>query len=102
MDLAMTIAMGSSMQVALLVAPLLVFVSLLFGPEMTLFFSVIEIAALTLAVLLATIISVDGESNWLEGAQLLAVYLITAMGFFYFTAGIPDVEGMRSLFGLAL
>ncbi len=102
MDLAMTIAMGSSMQVALLVAPLLVFVSLLFGPEMTLFFSVIEVSALTLSVLLATIISVDGESNWLEGAQLLAVYLITAMGFFYFTMGIPDVEGMRSLFGLAL
>lgn len=98
MDLAMTIAMGSSMQVALLVGPLLVFVSLLFGPEMTLFFSVIEVAALTLSVLLATIISVDGESNWLEGAQLLAVYVITALGFFYITFGVHE-EAMR-LFGL--
>ena len=97
MDLALTIAMGSSMQVALLVGPLLVFISLLFGTEMTLFFSVIEVAALTLSVLLATIISVDGESNWLEGAQLLAVYVITALGFFYITADVP-AAAMR-LFG---
>jgi Ca2+:H+ antiporter len=96
MDLAMTIAMGSSMQVALLVGPLLVFISLFFGPEMTLFFSVIEVAALTLSVLLATIISVDGESNWLEGAQLLAVYVITALGFFYITFGVPE-EAARLL-----
>ncbi|NTU81577.1 MAG: calcium/proton exchanger [Chloroflexales bacterium] len=96
MDLAMTIAMGSSMQVALLVGPLLVFISLLFGPEMTLFFSVIEVAALTLSVLIATIISVDGESNWLEGAQLLAVYVITALGFFYITFGVPE-EAARLL-----
>lgn len=88
MDLAFAIAMGSSMQVALLVAPLLVFVSLIFGNELTLFFSVLEVAALSLSVLLATIISVDGESNWLEGAQLLAVYVITAMGFFYITVGV--------------
>ncbi len=88
MDLAMTIAMGSSMQVALLVGPLLVFISLLFGPEMTLFFTVLEVAALTLAVLIATLIAVDGESNWLEGAQLLAVYAITALGFFYITRGL--------------
>ncbi len=97
MDLAMTIAMGSSMQVALLVAPLLVFVSLLFGPELTLFFSALEVASLTLAVLLATIISVDGESNWLEGAQLLAVYVITAMGFFYIISGTAEGEASRLL-----
>lgn len=87
MELAFTIALGSSMQVALLVAPLLVFISLLFGPEMTLFFSILEVATLGLSVLLAAIISLDGESNWLEGAQLLAVYAITAMGFFYITGG---------------
>ncbi|MBX0329035.1 calcium/proton exchanger [Oscillochloris sp. ZM17-4] len=84
MDLSLAISLGSSTQVALFVAPLLVFVSLLVAPtEMTLFFSIMEVAALTLSVLIATIISVDGESNWLEGAQLLAVYAIIAMGFFY-------------------
>lgn len=83
MDLSLAIALGSSMQIALFVAPLLVFVSLLFGPEMTLFFTPFEVAALTLSVILATVIAQDGESNWLEGAQLLAVYLICALGFFY-------------------
>src|SRR6185295_995787 len=53
MDLSLTISLGSSMQVALFVAPLLVFVSLLFGPEMTLFFSLFEVATLALAVFLA-------------------------------------------------
>ena len=43
----------------------------------------LEVAALTLAVLSATLVSVDGESNWLEGAQLLAVYLVVALGFYY-------------------
>jgi Ca2+:H+ antiporter len=87
MDLSLTISLGSSMQIALFVAPLLVFVSLLFGPEMTLFFSLMEVAALGLAVLIATNISVDGESNWLEGAQLLAVYVIVALGFFFIQPG---------------
>ncbi len=97
MDLSMTISLGSSMQVALFVAPLLVFVSLLFGRELTLFFSLLEVAALALSVLIATIISVDGESNWLEGAQLLAVYTIVAMGFFYLTAGIPEAAALLRL-----
>lgn len=88
MDLSLAISLGSSMQVALFVAPLLVFISLLFGPEMTLFFSLFEVAALTLAVFCATLVSVDGESNWLEGAQLLAVYLVIALGC-YFTIGGP-------------
>src|SRR6266498_4421591 len=87
MDLSLAISLGSSMQVALFVAPLLVFVSLLFGPELTLFFSLFEVAALTLAVFSATLVSVDGESNWLEGAQLLAVYLIVGLGF-YFTGTV--------------
>ncbi len=92
MDLSLTISLGSSMQIALFVAPLLVFISLLFGPEMTLFFSLFEVAALTLAVILAAQISVDGESNWLEGAQLLAVYLIVALGFFFTVTG-PATSG---------
>ncbi len=83
MDLSMTIALGSSMQIALFVAPLLVFISLLFGPELTLFFSLFEVMVLGLSVLIAAFISVDGESNWLEGAMLLSVYLIAALGFFY-------------------
>jgi Ca2+:H+ antiporter len=83
MDLSLSISLGSSMQIALFVAPLLVFVSLLFGPELTLFFSLLEVAGLALAVLIASQVSVDGESNWLEGAQLLAVYLIIALGFFF-------------------
>lgn len=83
MDLAMTVALGSSMQVALFVAPLLVFISLLFGPELTLFFSLFEVMVLFLSVVIGTLIAVDGESNWLEGVMLLSVYIIAALGFFY-------------------
>ncbi len=86
MDLSMMISFGSSMQIALLVAPLLVFISLLFERQMTLFFSLFEVALLTLSVLIATIISQDGESNWLEGTQLLAVYCIAGLGFFFIGA----------------
>ena len=83
MDLSLAISLGSSMQIALFVAPLLVFIGLLMGQNFTLFFSLFEVAMLAVAVLLATIISVDGESNWLEGAQLLAVYVIIALGFLF-------------------
>jgi Ca2+:H+ antiporter len=83
MDLSMTISLGSSMQIALFVAPLLVFISLLFGPELTLFFSLFEVMVLALSVIIAAFISVDGESNWLEGAMLLGLYVIAGFGFFY-------------------
>ncbi|MEI7770369.1 MAG: calcium/proton exchanger [Chloroflexales bacterium] len=98
MDLSLAISLGSSTQVALFVAPLLVFISLLVAPaEMTLFFSILEVAALTLAVLIATIISSDGESNWLEGAQLLAVYVIVALGFFFLSPETGEAaRGMLS------
>jgi Ca2+:H+ antiporter len=89
MDLSLSISLGSSMQVALFVAPLLVFISLLFGPELTLFFSLFEVITLTLAVFCATLVSVDGESNWLEGAQLLAVYLVVALGFYFTGTVVP-------------
>jgi Ca2+:H+ antiporter len=88
MELSLAISLGSSMQIALFVAPLLVFISLLFGREMTLFFSLFEIAGLTLAVFLATLISIDGKSNWLEGAQLLAVYVILGLGFFFLGSSV--------------
>jgi Ca2+:H+ antiporter len=90
MDLSLAISLGSSMQVALFVAPLLVFISLIFGQELTLFFSLLEVAALGLSVMIAAQVSVDGESNWLEGAQLLAVYLIVALGFYYTGAVAPQ------------
>ena len=83
MDLALQIAMGSSTQVALLVAPLLVLVGLMVGQRMDLVFSTFEIAAVGLTVVVTTIITLDGESNWFEGAQLLAMYaLVGAMAFF--------------------
>jgi Ca2+:H+ antiporter len=100
MDLSLAISFGSSMQIALFVAPLLVFVSLLFGPEMTLFFTLFEVVTLALAVILATFIAQDGESNWLEGAQLLAVYLIVALGLFYFPADEHAGEGLLRLLGI--
>jgi len=83
MELSLAISLGSSQQIALFVAPLLVFVSLLFGNEMTLFFNPFEVVVLALSVLIAGQVSADGESNWLEGAQLLVVYAIVAMAFLW-------------------
>ena len=83
MELALGIALGSSMQVALFVAPLLVFISLAAGNPMTLVFNPFELVALGAAVVIAALIALDGESNWLEGAQLLIVYVILALAFFY-------------------
>lgn len=83
MDLTLGISVGSSMQIALFVAPLLVFVSLAMGNPLTLIFNQFELLALAAAVGIAALISLDGESNWLEGAQLLAVYVIVAMAFFF-------------------
>ncbi len=84
MDLSLAITLGSSMQIALFVAPLLVFISLL-GPEpLTLIFNQFELISLGAAVGIAALISLDGESNWLEGAELLAVCCIIAIAFFFF------------------
>lgn len=81
MDLSLIVSLGSGTQIALLVAPLLVFVSRFFGHGMTLFFSPFEVAILGLAVFIAGQIAEDGESNWLEGVQLIVVYLLAALGF---------------------
>jgi len=86
MDLALGIALGSSMQIALFVAPLLVFISFAAGHPMSLVFNLFELAALSAAVLIAALIALDGESNWLEGAQLLIVYVILALAFFFLPA----------------
>jgi Ca2+:H+ antiporter len=83
MDLSFEIAMGSSNQIAMLVTPLLVFLSFAMGSPMTMMFNFHEIVVLALAVLIAQFISQDGESNWLEGALLVAAYLIIAIAFYY-------------------
>jgi Ca2+:H+ antiporter len=84
MDLAIEIAFSSSTQIALLVAPLLVFVSLLTASHMDFIFITIEVVAVTLATLIVSVISSDGRSNWLEGAQLLAVYVILAVSTLFY------------------
>ncbi len=82
MDLSVEISLASSLQIALFVAPVLVFVSLLMGNPLTLIFNQFELLALIAGVLIAALVSSDGESNWLEGAELLAIYLILGMAFF--------------------
>lgn len=83
MELSLAISLGSSLQVALFVAPLLVFVSLAMGHPLTLTFNVFELIALFAASLIAALIALDGESNWLEGVQLLGVYAIIGIAFFF-------------------
>jgi len=82
MDLSVQIAVGSAIQVAMLVVPLLVFASLLMGKDMDLVFTTFELAAIVLAILATNMTIQDGESNWLEGAQLLSAYGIIAVAFF--------------------
>ena len=83
MDVSMSIATGASTQIALFVAPVLVFLSVAIGHPMTLVFNGFEIAAIILSVLIVEMISSDGETNWFEGAQLLAVYAIVAVAFYF-------------------
>jgi Ca2+:H+ antiporter len=83
MELSLEIALGSSLQIALFVAPVLVFVSLLFGQYLNLIFNQFELLALVAAVVISALVALDGETNWLEGAQLLGVYLILAVAFFF-------------------
>jgi Ca2+:H+ antiporter len=82
-DLGLQIALGSSTQIALLVAPLLVFAGVLLGQDMNLVFSPFEVIALGLATLVTAIITLDGESHWFEGVQLLAVYAMVAVAAFF-------------------
>jgi Ca2+:H+ antiporter len=83
MDLAIGIAVGSSLQIALFVAPVLVFASYMFGTPMDLEFTIPEIVAVIVAIGIVGQISGDGESNWLEGAQLLSVYIVLGILFYY-------------------
>ena len=84
MDLAVGIAVGSSIQVALVVAPLLVFLGLLLGKPMDLAFTTMEVASVALAVAVASSVIRDAESDWLEGAFLLIAYAAIGVAFFFF------------------
>lgn len=87
MELALSIAIGSSIQIAMLVAPVLVFLSWIIRQPMSLIFTPLEIAGIALAVFTVDMIASDGETTWFEGVQLLAVYLILAVAFYFVPAG---------------
>ena len=97
MDLSLGIAIGSSAQIALFVAPVLVFASYIFAPmtghpPLDLEFTIPEVVAVVVAIGLAGQVSGDGESNWLEGVQLLSVYLVLGILFFF----LPDAHHAAS------
>lgn len=83
MDLSLSVAMGSSLLVALLVAPILVLVGQVIGQPMDLSFNMFEVVAVIIAVTLANLISLDGRSNWLEGVLLLATYIVLGIAFYF-------------------
>jgi Ca2+:H+ antiporter len=87
MDVALSIAVGSSTQIALLVAPLLVFLSYAIAPRpMDLLFTPFELVAVAVSVVSISFIAHDGETNWMEGVQLLAVYAVLCLGFYFLPA----------------
>lgn len=90
MDLSVSVAVGSSLQIALFVAPVLIIVGWFIGQPMDLNFNPFELVAVAVAVFIANSISSDGNSNWLEGILLLATYVIIALAFFYH----PIIEGL--------
>lgn len=83
MDLSLGIALGGSQQIALFVAPVLVFVSYLIGKPMNLLFNLFEVVGLLLAVIVVKFVATDGESNWMEGVLLISVYVILAIAFYF-------------------
>jgi len=103
MELSLAVSLGSSLQIALFVAPVLVFISLFLGPTdagpLLLVFTEFELIALVGAAIIAANVAQDGESNWLEGALLLGVYLIIAVAFFFLPgeSGEAAGEAMRWL-----
>jgi Ca2+:H+ antiporter len=83
MDLALGIAMGSSMQIALFVAPVLVIAGHLLGQPLGLEFTVLEVVAVFLSVVAVSLVVLDGKTNWFEGVQLLAIYTILGIAFYF-------------------
>ncbi|MDZ8052053.1 MAG: calcium/proton exchanger [Aulosira sp. ZfuVER01] len=90
MDLSLSVAVGSSMQIALFVAPVLVIAGWIFGQPMDLNFQPFELVAVVVAVLIANSISSDGKSNWLEGTLLLAAYTVLGIAFYFH----PVIDGI--------
>ncbi len=88
MDLSLGIALGSSLQIALFVAPLLLFASYLFGRPMDFEFTIPEVIAVVASIIIVEQISGDGESSWIEGVQLLSVYAVLGILFYF----LPDVH----------
>ncbi len=90
MDLSLNVAVGSSMQIALFVGPLLVLIGAFMGQPMDLDFNNFELLSVVVAVLVANSISADGKSNWLEGTLLLATYIVISLSFYFH----PIIEGI--------
>ena len=84
----MAVTFGSSLQVALFVAPLLVLIGVVIGQPMNLVFTPLEVAAVAAAVGISSLIAIDGETNWLEGALLMLVYAILGISFFEFVSAV--------------
>ena len=83
MDLALTITQGSSLQIALLVAPMVVVISHFSSRPLDLIFTPLEVAAVTLSTLVVAVVTLDGTSDWFEGVLLLVLYAILALTFFF-------------------
>lgn len=98
MDLSIGIALGSSLQIALFVAPLLIFASYLFGRPMNLEFTIPEVIAVVASILIVEQISGDGESSWIEGVQLLSVYAVLGILFYF----LPDAHHAAPAVGEAV
>ncbi|KAE8444066.1 hypothetical protein EG329_000934 [Mollisiaceae sp. DMI_Dod_QoI] len=94
MDLAMGVAIGSSMQIALLVTPSLVILGWIIGEPMTLHFETFETVVFFLSVLVVTYVIQDGKSNYLEGAMLLGLYIIIALAFFVYPDDATDTPNL--------
>ena len=88
MEFALAVTFGSSLQIALFVAPALVLLGAFLGKDMNLVFTPLEIAAVAAAVGISSLIAIDGETNWLEGALLTLVYAILAISFFEFVSPV--------------
>lgn len=84
MDLAIGVAVGSSLQIAIFVTPFMVIIGWIIDVPMSLYFSTFETAIMFVSVFITNLVVLDGESNWLEGAMLLSTYLIAALAFFYY------------------
>jgi Ca2+:H+ antiporter len=89
MELALGVSAGSSVQIALLVAPVLVLISWMIHQPMSLVFTPLEIAGVAMAVLILAMIALDGETTWFEGAEMLAVYVIFAISAYFLPAVSP-------------